>query len=306
MKVVALVVTYNRLDLLKQCLEAITAQTVLPVHTIVVNNGSTDGTTEWLAKRDITTLTIKNNGGAWGFNVGIKEAYATGADWIWVMDDDTIPYANALEELVNAVQNADGEEDRFGFFGSKVIWKDGSWHLMNKPGTNYNFCGKKSFEYYQQKGLTPVIYNSFVSMLISREAVEQAGLPIKEFFIWNDDIEYTQRIIKKGFKGALVEKSIVLHKTPVNYASDIFTDCKSNLWKYRFGLRNELYTRRYHKGYWSYVRNVFKRGLIYPFKILLNRKTDRWAFIKTIWQSTWDACNFDPRKEYVGTAKPRN
>lgn len=304
MRITAVVVTYNRLSLLQECIEAIRTQTFKPSSLLVINNNSTDGTVEWLTtQKDITTTHQPNKGGAWGFYTGIKEAYKTGADWFWIMDDDTIADTTALEELVKAVESINSNEDSFGFLSSKVVWKDGNWHLMNKPMMNKRFLGRKLFDYYQQKGITPVTYNSFVSILISKEAVEKAGLPIKEFFIWNDDVEYTQRILRIGFAGGLVETSRVVHKTPANNESNIFTDSKNNIWKYRFGLRNELYTRRYKKGYASYARNVFKRLVFFPFKILAKRKTDKWSFIKMVWRSTFDALNFNPQKEYIAKSE---
>ncbi|HEX2536157.1 MAG TPA: glycosyltransferase family 2 protein [Chitinophagaceae bacterium] len=300
MKITAVVVTYNRLELLKECIAAIGAQTQPPSAVLVVNNGSTDGTEPWLrTQAQLRFVTQENKGGAWGFYTGVREGYATGADWLWLMDDDTIPRPEALEALVRAAQSIGPDEDRFGFFGSKVEWTDGSLHLMNKQQHHPGFRGKKTYDEYAARGLFPVIYNSFVSLLVSREAIEQCGLPIKEFFIWNDDIEYTERLLQAGFAGALVEDSVVLHKTPVNNASNLFTDSKSNLWKYRYGLRNELYTRRHKKGYGSYVRNLMKRFFIMPFKIAARRKSDRWPFIKMVWQASWNALSFDPPKEFV-------
>ena len=296
MKVTAVVVTHNRLQLLQECIAAIRAQTTKPYQILVVNNGSTDGTYEWVAvQKDICAIHQPNNGGAWGFYTGIKEAYKTDADWFWIMDDDTIPGNTALEELTKVAVHKPADEE-LGFLSSKVLWTDGSLHLMNKPGFN-NVEGAK--EYYKERSLQPLIYSSFVSILLKKSAVEKAGLPLKEFFIWNDDVEYTKRIIQKGFTGVLVEKSVVLHKTPVNYTSDIYADSKNNLWKYDYGLRNELYIRRQYKSYGSFIRNVLKRVFILPFKILTKRKTDQWAFIKMIWRSTWKALHFNPTVEYI-------
>ncbi len=299
MQVTAVIVTHNRLELLKECITAVKAQTYQPSAILVVNNDSSDGTTEWLKKQnEILNIHQSNRGGAWGFYTGIKGAYNTGADWFWIMDDDTIPYPSTLEYLTKAVEDTNSE-DNFGFFSSKVTWTDGNLHLLNKPHVDQSFSGKNSFAYYNKKGLTPLAYNSFVSIIISKEAVEKAGLPIKEFFIWNDDIEYTQRIRKNGFVGALVEKSVVVHKTPVNNESNLFTDSKTNLWKYCYGFRNDLYIRKHTKGYGSYVRNLFKRFVVFPFMIFINRKGDRWAFTKMVWRSSFDAMSFNPVKEFI-------
>jgi rhamnopyranosyl-N-acetylglucosaminyl-diphospho-decaprenol beta-1,3/1,4-galactofuranosyltransferase len=300
MQVTAVIVTYNRFELLKECIAAVKAQTYKASSILVVNNNSTDGTTEWLNKQpDLITIHQLNKGGAWGFYTGLKEAYKTGADWFWVMDDDTIPSETALEKLVGAIGLTKDEKDVFGFFASKVVWTDGSLHLMNKPGIATKFSGYRSFEYYQAKGIIPLSFNSFVSILISKEAVKKCGLPIKEFFIWNDDVEYTQRVLQYGFAGGLVEESVVVHKTPVNYQSDIFLDTKANLWKYSYGMRNRLYIRRQQKGRGSYFRNIFKNCFVMPFHIALKRKTNRWAYTKMIWKSSLAAMRFNPTIEYI-------
>jgi rhamnopyranosyl-N-acetylglucosaminyl-diphospho-decaprenol beta-1,3/1,4-galactofuranosyltransferase len=300
MQVTAVIVTYNRLELLKECIAAVKAQTYKPSFILVVNNDSTDGTTEWLNQQsDLIVIHQPNKGGAWGFYTGIKEGYKTGAGWFWVMDDDTIPSETALENLKEAAELTKDEKDVFGFFASKVIWTDGKLHLMNRPGIATNFTGHRSFEYYQSKGVTPLYFNSFVSVLISREAVNKCGLPIKEFFIWNDDVEYTQRIVKHNLVGGLVEKSVVVHKTPVNYKSDLFADSKANLWKYSYGMRNRLYIRRYQKGRASYLRNILKNYFVMPFRIAFKRKDNRWAYTKMIWKSSLAAMRFNPTIEYI-------
>ena len=68
---------------------------------VIVNNGSTDGTTEWLAAQEgLTVINQTNVGGAGGFYTGIQYAYQAGADWIWCMDDDVFPRADCLEQLL--------------------------------------------------------------------------------------------------------------------------------------------------------------------------------------------------------------
>lgn len=88
MNIIAVVVTYNRMELLKRNIRCL--QQNKPISSIViVNNGSTDGTTEWLAAQEgLTVINQTNVGGAGGFYTGIQYAYQAGADWIWCMDDD--------------------------------------------------------------------------------------------------------------------------------------------------------------------------------------------------------------------------
>ena len=106
MSVCAVVVTYNRRDLLEECLAALAAQTHPVDHLLVIDNASTDGTPELLRERyadqaELVALAT-NEGGAGGFHEGLRLGHAAGYDWIWLMDDDTIPSPTALQELLAA------------------------------------------------------------------------------------------------------------------------------------------------------------------------------------------------------------
>lgn len=105
MKISAVVVTYNRINLLKRTVDCLRANgTVNEI--VVVNNGSTDGTAEWLdTQADIHVIHQENVGGSGGFYTGIDYAYNSGADWIWCMDDDVFPRADCMERLLEHIDN---------------------------------------------------------------------------------------------------------------------------------------------------------------------------------------------------------
>ncbi|MDX6368270.1 MAG: rhamnopyranosyl-N-acetylglucosaminyl-diphospho-decaprenol beta,3/1,4-galactofuranosyltransferase, partial [Nocardioidaceae bacterium] len=109
-RVVAVVVTWNRRELLAESLRAILRQTDPPEQTIVVDNASDDGTAE-LLRRDFASLdvvsTLTNLGGAGGFAVGLDRALRTGCDAVWLMDDDTVPEPTALAALLTARRRYD-------------------------------------------------------------------------------------------------------------------------------------------------------------------------------------------------------
>lgn len=299
MKVAAIVVTYNRFELLKKCIDAIQAQIAVLETIIVVNNNSTDGSTEWLnEQKGLQVIHQENKGGSWGFQTGIKAAYEQGYDWLWVMDDDTIPHSDSLAALLKNIEDVSQlGVNNIGFIGSKVLWKDGSAHLMNLPNIHtFDFKGE-AFNSYDAAKLYGITSCSFVSVLISHQAVQSVGLPIKEFFIWADDQEYTQRISRAGFRGFYSSTSAVLHDTPVNYSANIFTDTHSNAWKYRYGIRNELFLYRHSSGWGKFLSKFLKRLLVFPFRILLKRKDSRWAFIKINMSASLSALFFNPKVE---------
>src|SRR5258708_7835900 len=94
-KVIAVVVTYNRILLLKRCLDALLAQSTRPAGIIVIDNASSDGTAQTIARTYTDKVTLiqlsRNTGGAGGFYIGCQAAISNGADWIWLMDDDGYP-----------------------------------------------------------------------------------------------------------------------------------------------------------------------------------------------------------------------
>ena len=100
MKIIAVVVTFNRLELLKRNISCLRQNKPIS-KIVVVNNGSTDGTGYWLSgEKDLEVITQENVGGSGGFYTGIDYAYNDGADWIWCMDDDVFPRADCLEKML--------------------------------------------------------------------------------------------------------------------------------------------------------------------------------------------------------------
>ena len=152
-EVAAVIVTYNRRALLEQCLGAILQQT-RPIDELVIwNNASSDDTElflkeyPWPQGIEIQVHhSSKNIGGAGGFKEGLKRAYQQGHDWIWVMDDDTIPRPDCLHELLRGKDKC-ADLGSAKILASKVLWKDGTLHPMNLVGTK--------FGYDRQRFMTP-------------------------------------------------------------------------------------------------------------------------------------------------------
>ena len=249
-RVCAVVVTYNRLELLKAALAALRAQTRPLDAIIVIDNGCTDDTGRWLAEessRDsagvLQIVTQANLGNSGGIFTGMKMAFAGDHDWFWVLDDDTIPSPTALEMLLAGADRFRTAHPgtRVGWLNSVVLWSDGSLHRMNEPKL-------KSYLEWGPKFLTerclPAQWCSFVSVMFTREAIAECGLPLKDMFIWYDDVEYTGRIELRGFAGMVVPDSIVEHRTKLNYAPDVKDLDAQNCGRFRYAFRNEVLVLR--------------------------------------------------------------
>ena len=212
--VCAVVVTYNRVELLRECLEAVTGQTRAPDAVLVVDNASTDGTREMVREAfpaaELLALP-ENQGSSGGFHEGMKAAAARGVDWLWVMDDDTIPHPDALEQLLSAR----GDFPDAAMFASKVLWTNGELHPMNWPGLDPR--DMDDFVGAIERRALRIRANTFPSLLVRREAVERYGPPRKGFWIWSDDIDFTQRILRHE-PGYMIPRSVAVHKTKTAHA----------------------------------------------------------------------------------------
>ena len=295
MKIIAIIVTYNRLELLKQSIDAVLAQTVKPESLIVIDNNSTDGTKEFLDNfKDDALKAIhleENIGGAGGFSYGIKMAVREGCDWVWIMDDDTIPERNALEELTYVAQkNPDA-----GYLSSRALWTDGDMHVMN-----CQWMPNKKVINKNTPIDTPLRIKSasFVSLMINAKAIMEVGLPYKEFFIWCDDSEYTSRIFEAGYPCYYVGKSVVIHKTATNYMPSLADAPKETAWKFYYNMRNNVFLRRkkYKNSIIAFVKilNYYRLELRH-----LNKRpsADRNIFKKELKKGFWDGLKFNAEVE---------
>ncbi len=240
MSVCAVVVTFNRRDLLEECLAALAAQTRPPEHLLVVDNASTDGTPELVRDRYAGRVELvalpTNEGGAGGFHEGLRRAHEAGHEWIWLMDDDTIPTPTALAELLAAPART-GLDHPPALLSSKVVWTDGKLHPMNQPGFERERVPDVVAGCEQH--LMPLRATTFVSLLVHRGAVDRHGLPLARYFLWSDDIEYTARILGRE-PGYLVPASVAVHKTALAYTAI----SASSGDRFYFHARNTLYMLR--------------------------------------------------------------
>jgi rhamnopyranosyl-N-acetylglucosaminyl-diphospho-decaprenol beta-1,3/1,4-galactofuranosyltransferase len=291
----AVVVTYNRKALLRECLQALLAQTRPVSKILVIDNLSSDGTPEMVLAQfpserfaQIELITLASNvGGAGGFHEGLKQAAAAGYEWLWLMDDDTIPQPDALEQLFTA-RDRFPTESRPDLLASRVVWTDGTLHSMNMPFQRQDdppyavlaaACGTLSLR-----------AATFVSLLLHRRYVERFGLPYADYFIWGDDTEYTARILREE-RGILAPQSVVVHRTPTNH-----TAMTAEPPKFYYFVRNELWMTFHSRALTSKER--LKRVLATARHTLLylSRRSFEGQAIKHVALALWHATTKRPAR----------
>ncbi len=214
MKITAVIVTYNRKELLVRNISSLATQSIKIDHIIIVNNNSTDGTEEYLKSQkvyndkwiEIINLP-ENTGGAGGFSFGVMYAYNSGFDYIWLMDDDgRAANENTFRELILFAQYAYNNLERKIFINSYVTYDGMQPSFGDFHGNQLvvNIRGKKYYYIENQA-------NPFNGTLISREVVETVGVPNKDFFIINDEMDYFYRCQHKGVYIATCFNSVYIH-----------------------------------------------------------------------------------------------
>lgn len=227
-RIVAVVVTLNRLPLLERCVAALRRQTRPLDAIVIVDNGSSDGTVPWLGgERGLDVIRQGNVGSSGGQHAGIRRAVELGADWIWCMDDDGFADDEALALL--AARAGRGDAD---WLNSLVIDVEDRERLA---------FGMKGFglEAARRAGEQDVIVgdaNPFNGTLLGRNLVASIGLPAVPLFIWGDETEYLRRAKAAGMRIVTVTASRFFHPASAVALADMPL---SGAWKYYYQVRNK-------------------------------------------------------------------
>ncbi len=286
MKVLALIVTHNRKELLAECLDLLASQVRPPDHVLVADNASTDGTSALLAERQVEYLRSETNtGAAGGFHFGLAEACRRDFDWVWLLDDDAHPNPDSLQKLLEGLERARAIGPEPSLMFSRLLWVDGRTHPMGVPWPDIRKPGLMLKAH--PLGLMPVRFGTYASMLVNLRAARAHPLPTAAYFLYNDDLEYSGRLLRRGL-GYLVRDSLTVHKTRNPYSSAInatdevfYLEARNRAWLVRSDAFGSL-----GKAYWLvnslgvFLTRLHKKGL---------------QSIKPIWKGWLEGLRSSPR-----------
>lgn len=292
-RILALVVTYNKLEMLKKCVRALLGQSIC-CDILIVDNASTDGTEDYICYEYSNSEVVHykntgaNLGGAGGFNLGMRWAVENGYEYIWVMDDDCIPTNSALEKFIEVDERIDAD---YGFLSSKVMWKDNTVCIMNiQRKTMY-----KNVEDFVTD-IVPVAMASFVSLFLPTSIIKEVGLPIKDFFIWTDDWEFTRRISLR-YPCYLVNTSAVVHECASNIGASVVNASVDRLDRFNYLYRNDVYLYR-REGISGYIYELL-RLTTHCLRVLLKAPDNKLKRMFLIVSGTVRGLSFFPLVEKV-------
>ena len=248
------VVTFNRLDCLKRVIDSVLNQTAKVENILVVNNGSTDGTKEWLDSQPALSVIHQNNvGGSGGFYRGVQEAFKLGFDWIWCMDDDVYPRPDCLANLLKQDTSKAGILCPRRIQNDKIFISEFKCLNLSNPFKALHLQ-KLTTEDTASDNPVKIMGMVFEGPLIKREVVEKIGLPNKDLFILYDDTDFSYRAVVAGYDVLYVPRAI-LDKEYFNQNLTREQFIRKNRWKEWYHIRNTAYFCHHHG------RNVFFRWL---------------------------------------------
>ncbi|WP_104117057.1 glycosyltransferase family 2 protein [Arthrobacter sp. B1805] len=287
----AVVVSYNRRELLEKCLSALTQQTRPLDEVIVIDNGSTDGGPEMVRElypQVFLFETGANLGGAGGFAWGVELAAERGHDYVWLMDDDGEPDLDSFEELMGAVE---ASNEPLSFAASMVTThEDGTPNAGNLPVLSSDMKHQLKA---QEIGTIAVRAATFVGVLVNVAIARTTHLPQRDYFIWIDDMEYTLRLSRLA-PAVMVSRSRIKH--PMNAGGS--KDMKGRLF---YHLRNQIWVIKTNPEL-SLPRKIFD-STFYVVHALGQgpHAADKGLWAKSVAKGVFEALFRAPREEPIGT-----
>lgn len=287
----AVIVTYNRKELLSQNIEMLLKQTMTVDSIIIVDNCSSDGTYEYLKNCGWTTepflylKTETNIGGAGGFYTGVKAAYEAGADWIVLMDDDgRMADEHTMEILYRAARKL-YDENR----GERKLFVN----ALVQKGELLSFKIDHMYTVVEammaaKNGLIEGAANPFNGTLISRELVSDIGYPKKEFFIKGDEVDYKQRALDAGaYVGTVTEAKYIhprpetVEKTVLGVKVPFFVETP---WKEYYAARNFTYMYKLQEWY----KGILFELIFVKLLAVISLKCKKMETIKMLFKGVYD------------------
>ena len=193
------------------CLASLMAQDYPALRVIVVDNGSSDDSVARIEAEfpQVNVVpTGRNLGFSSGCNVGTRQAVAAGADFVWLLNNDTIAPPDSCSKLVAAARH----HPDAGLIGSVLYYMHDPASVQAWGGGNITVWLGYSKHFAAPAVLGPHSYLTFASVLIPREVLLKVGVLYEGFFMYWDDADFALRVTRAGYALAVAEDTAILHK----------------------------------------------------------------------------------------------
>jgi GT2 family glycosyltransferase len=243
-KVAAVVVNYNGKDVTLQAVESLRRMSYPNFDLVVLDNASTDGSPEALARAFPDLLQVRvevNRGSSSGYAAGFRWAFEHGYDYVLLLNNDVEVEPDMLTELVKAAES----DPRIGCVGPKCyfhgdrqrLWSAGGILRFRESITRERGYGEIDRGQYDRD--VDVDYVNGCAILIRRAAAEAAGMWDDLFYICVDDADFCTRVKQQGFRCLYAHRAVLYHM--VAYTTGGYSPGRN----FQFGRSGAIYVRRY-------------------------------------------------------------
>ncbi|MFV2044004.1 MAG: glycosyltransferase family 2 protein [Anaerolineales bacterium] len=285
----SVLVNWNLKDHTLTCVQSLVDAGASVDHVIVVDNGSTDGSSEALRQsfgKDLhLIINDENLGFAEGSNLAIRHALTQGAEWVFILNNDTIVAPTVFDELASA----SAENEEYVILSPLILYHDEPdriWHLGGKliPGT---LITRSLYKGHMDLGnLPPLVPVDFVSgsgMLVRREVFETIGLFDTAYFMYGEEVDFCWRARSAGYRLACAPRAKMWHKVSASASRDPDTT------RY-LKIRNQIrFYQRYANPPQRLIMLAFTlaRSLVLAFRDLLKGQPDLIVPLFEGWADGW-------------------
>ena len=211
--VFVIILNWNGLQDTLECLGSLVSCDYPNFNVIVVDNGSTDGSSDTIRERYPEVHLIRNDrnlGFAAGNNEGIRRALDHGAEMVWLLNNDTVVEKSTLSQLVTAAMESQmiglaspiiryyDEPEAIQFCGSYIDWENKRIVKMSDP--------------VKDNDLNMPICLWGTALFIKRDLIEKIGYLNEKYFAYHEDEDYSMRAVMAGFRNIVEHRAIIYHK----------------------------------------------------------------------------------------------
>jgi GT2 family glycosyltransferase len=250
-KVWAVVLAWNQVETTLECLESLAASKYLYFHVMVVDNASTDDTEARVKQSFPAVLVLRSNenlGVARGYNLGIEKALDQGADYVIVMNNDTVVAPEMVSELVKAFQlhpKAGMVSPKiYHYYGDRTrLWLVGAKWQAFPPSIKFIGYNAPDSERFQHEFSLPFVTGC--CMMMSRQALQAVGGFDPGYYFYFEDWDLSTRFWAAGFEIWFAPQAHLWHKVSV---SSHKTKEKDQCWSYSMGRGSVRFFLKFKSG----------------------------------------------------------
>lgn len=278
-----ILVNWNQREVTLECLESLSRLTYPNFRIVVIDNASQDGSPAAIAAKFPEVEQIQhatNRGSTAGNNAGFRHALQAGADYMWLLNNDTVVAPDAVDHLVQHCQQAGvGMTSALVFYASApdTVWSAGAM----RSKWNLELIG----DHNRNETFTSAIERDFLTscaLLVKREVIEKIGLMDEDYFIYFEEMDYCYKVGKAGYRLLLVPQAKVWHKVSASSGGNL-----SPFTRYQMAKNSILFFRK-NASWWQWFFIIpWRIGNAIKISIKL-AALHNYASLKSFWKGLLD------------------